>query len=782
MPVAGLLSGRFGSVGRRWRGGSHAVLPADQLPPHVAIAAVALSIAATAVPLALILEPELRGQVAPPRFANLLLGLLLSVPAGVGLAAAFSGLRRLSRFDNGAGWIYEAAVLRILVAAMLFSHAAVVGVLSGPSSAGSRMLLTAEAGLVVGWLVLLTLLMRLTASIWLRRCAAVLDAAILALFLHFGGQDAAGWYPVYLLLIVYGGFRFGVGALVGNAALAVLGFSAVAATTAFWQQQPALTAECGIALLLLPVLAQGPVRAIAEARASAATAEHGKSRFVAVLAEILRGTLFGRAQGTAADPREAQFRAAPPQLANILDLAAIEAGTYAPRTEPFDIHELVNDAVLAARATAESRGVALRGRIDPYLPYLLRGWRQSFDRILGNLLSHAIDAAKTGTVELRLLLADKDDEQVRLTLTVESVGEAAPAVAATMADPFAAGTGAVGQAAIGLALVRRAVELMGGRLTVEAIPSANTRLTVQLTFAIDKAAAEPPLQSAGCPVLIVTGDSVFAGNVCDYLSAWDAPVSWIGESDAALNYIAWLDTAVRAVLVVDGRARPLSAMSFIERAAALDGTPPFALFVAESAQIAALAELEDGEVAAYLSAPLNPRLLVNALHGLPLRADAATRKEGPQLVTGSDATAKDTEAFAERVTPIAAHPRFAAEGTPIVDQRRIEALRELGGQEGFLGELIETFHADAQQIMRRLQRAAAVADVAAFAQGLRALGQAAGHIGALPLAQLTASLRSLNAADLRDHGSIHLQRLEAEIERLAAALRHYVDLAEAQRP
>src|SRR5207248_11226311 len=72
-------------MGRRWRGGSHTALPADRLPPHVAIAAVALSIAATAVPLALILEPELRGQIAPPRFANLLLGLLLSVPAGVGL-------------------------------------------------------------------------------------------------------------------------------------------------------------------------------------------------------------------------------------------------------------------------------------------------------------------------------------------------------------------------------------------------------------------------------------------------------------------------------------------------------------------------------------------------------------------------------------------------------------------------------------------------------------------------------------------------------------------------
>jgi HPt (histidine-containing phosphotransfer) domain-containing protein len=324
---------------------------------------------------------------------------------------------------------------------------------------------------------------------------------------------------------------------------------------------------------------------------------------------------------------------------------------------------------------------------------------------------------------------------------------------------------------------------MGGRLTVEATASAHTRVTAELTFAIDKTAAEPPMQSAGCPVLIVTGDSVFAGNVCDYLSAWDAPVSWIGESDAALNYIAWLDTAVRAVLVVDGRIKPLAAMSFVERASALDGTPPFALFVAEPGQLAALTDLEDGEVAAFLPAPLSPQLLANALHALPLRTDAAARRDiSAENIPPAADTADGAPLFGDRVTPIAAHPRFAGEPTPVVDPRRIEALRELGGQEGFLGDLVETFRADAREIMRRLARAAAVADVAAFAQGLRALGQAAGHIGALPLAQLTASLRSLNAADLRDQGSVHLQRLEAEIERLAAALRRYVDPAEAQRP
>ena len=783
MPVAGLLSVRFGPMARGSSGVARRAPAGDRLRPRVAIAAVALSVTATAVPLALILQPELRGQVMPARLATLLLGLLLSVPAAVGLGAAFSGLKRLSLVENGAGRSYEATVLRILVTALLFSHAAVTGILAGPSPAGSRMLATAEAGLVVGWLILLGVMLRPRLSAWLRRCAIVLDAAVISLFLHFGGQEAAGWYPLYLLVTAYAGFRVGIGALVGNAAVGVLGFGVVAATTAFWQQQPALTAECALALLLLPVLAQGPVRAIAEARASAATAEYGKSRFVAVLAETLRGTLFGKAPESRAELREVEFRDLPPRLADILDLAAIESGTYAPRTEAFDVHELVNDALFARRAIAESKGVALRGWIDPYLPYLLRGWRQSLDRILGNLLSHAIEAATSGAVQLCLSVAEKDDDRVRLALTVESVGEVAPIIAAAMADPFAPGTGAVGETAIGLALVRRAVELMGGTLSADAAPAGQARIIAELTFGIDKGSADPPLHSSGCPILIVTGDSIFAGNVSEQLSAWDAPVSWIGESDAALNYIAWLDPAVRAVLIVDGRAKPLLAMSFVERATALDGTPPFALFVAEPAQIAALGELEDGEVAAFLPAPLDPHLLANALHALPLRAEAAARSHTvPENAARADGGGDGAAPLGERVTPIAAHPRFAADAMPIVDQRRIEALRELGGQEGFLGDLIETFRADAQQIMRRLQRAAAIADTAAFAQGLRALGQAAGHIGALPLAQLTASLRNLNAAELRDQGSLHLQRLEAEIDRLAGALRRYLDAAGAQRP
>jgi signal transduction histidine kinase/HPt (histidine-containing phosphotransfer) domain-containing protein len=747
------------------------------------LAATAMAIVAAAVPISFIVLPGLRGIIAPPRIGNTLLGLLLLAPAAVGLGVALSGLGRVSNSSAAANHATEQAVLRIIVAALLFGHAVLMAMVSGSGPATSRPLLIGVAGLVVGWLVLLPTLVWPAASVWLRRGTMLFDVALVSAFLHFGGQDAAGWYPLYLLLTAYAGFRFGIGALVGSAALGVLGFGGVAATTEFWQQQPALTAECAIALLLLPILVQGPIRAMVEARGLAAAANIAKTRFVAVLADALRAPLI-----EVPGPSRAGFAARerpvlPPQVADILDLAAIETGTYAPQAEPFDLHALINDALVAGRAMAESKGIGLRVRIDPYLPYRLRGWRQSVDRILGNLLGHAIEMTEFGTARLHLKVLGSDGAQVRLALAVEGGAESAPRVAAAIADPFAADQGNGQQGRVGLALVKRAAELMGGQVTSDTTPSGHARFTVELTLALDTAAPQAPLVSSGCPVLIVTGNSLFAGNVCEYLGGWDAPVSWIGEAEGALNYIAWLDPATRAVLLVDGGNKPLSAMGLVNRVLTMDGAPPFVLFVADPAQVAALAALEDGEVDAFLPAPLTPQLLVNALHALPLRAAHATEPPAqPEWTVETSATPDGPAPFDDRVTPIAAHPRFAAESNPVVDPRRFEALRELGGQEGFLADLIETFRADAQQIIRRLGRAIATADVAAFAQGLRALGQAAGHVGGTPLTQLTASLRGLGAAELRDQGNIHLQRLEAEIDRLAAALLHYLDQVEAQRP
>jgi hypothetical protein len=167
-------------------------------------------------------------------------------------------------------------------------------------------------------------------------------------------------------------------------------------------------------------------------------------------------------------------------------------------------------------------------------------------------------------------------------------------------------------------------------------------------------------------------------------------------------------------------------MGFVDRVRAMDGALPL-FCLSPRRQIAAIARIEDGEVDALLPTPLTQELLTmpctpycRRTGRRPRRRRNLQRKKYPSRRVARRPSAT--------VTSIAAHPRFAAEPTPVVDPRRIEALRELGGQEGFLGDVIETFRADVRR-SRRLTRPPPLPMSRLSLKAAR-LGQAAGHIGA----------------------------------------------------
>jgi hypothetical protein len=124
---------------------------------------------------------------------------------------------------------------------------------------------------------------------------------------------------------------------------------------------------------------------------------------------------------------------------------------------------------------------------------------------------------------------------------------------------------------------------------------------------------------------------------------------------------------------------------------------------------------------------------------------------------------------APQVTPISAHPRFAAE-TPLVDPRAIAALRGLDPRNGFLGEIIEAFRADAAQIMQRISRAAFAGDIGGFGRGLLALRSCAANLGGTRLCELLLSLRDIGARDLSEQGGALVERLGDELRRFETAL------------
>ncbi len=67
---------------------------------------------------------------------------------------------------------------------------------------------------------------------------------------------------------------------------------------------------------------------------------------------------------------------------------------------------------------------------------------------------------------------------------------------------------------------------MGGRLSADSDPRRGLSLAVELPFAIDQASLAVPLDLAHLPVLIVTKDADFVGDLIEPLEAWRADPRW----------------------------------------------------------------------------------------------------------------------------------------------------------------------------------------------------------------------------------------------------------------
>jgi HPt (histidine-containing phosphotransfer) domain-containing protein len=400
-----------------------------------------------------------------------------------------------------------------------------------------------------------------------------------------------------------------------------------------------------------------------------------------------------------------------------------------------------------------------------------------------------------GAVRIAIDGAGGSGDTIELRLAVRGEGSpSAPADAEAIFDPFggdaasSAGLAPGTHGAFGLAVVKRLVELMGGRIAIESGGAAKAgSFAISMPLVVDEPAVDAEFDLDRCLVLIATEDPQFASDLAEPLNAWHGDPRWIEGFGGTLGFVDRRDGSC-SVLIVDGRTHVLAALSFAHRAVSGPAPPSFVLVAAEAAQIDGLVELADGELDGVLAAPLDNRLLANALHSLPLWHSAPAR---PVMVPASldEPRAEEPPAPVEvppierpaatSITPISAHPRFGAE-TPTVDPRSIAALRRLGDGDEFLGEVIDSFRADAKEIMHRIVRAAAAADASGFARGLHALRSCAANLGGSRLCEVLGGLREIGARELREQGSVLVQRLGDELARLDAALLDFLPGARAR--
>lgn len=166
-------------------------------------------------------------------------------------------------------------------------------------------------------------------------------------------------------------------------------------------------------------------------------------------------------------------------VAELFELAKLDATHEAPQREPFAITELVHDVAQKFRLRMEQRGVALQICIDNDTPFV-EADIGLIERALENLIDNAIDHTPSGGT-LTLSVQKQRGEAV---VTIRDSGSGIPAAELPrIFDRFYQVNNRhrqSGHAGLGLAIVKRIMELHHSTITVESEPNCGTAFTFML--------------------------------------------------------------------------------------------------------------------------------------------------------------------------------------------------------------------------------------------------------------------------------------------------------------
>lgn len=299
------------------------------------------------------------------------------------------------------------------------------------------------------------------------------------------------------------------------------------------------------------------------------TANRAKEEFLATLSHELRNPLnsiggyirllqsgvldqeLRSRTGAALDRNVAHLRRLVEEL---IDTSRTAVGKLTLQMTPLLASSVVQDVVDAARPTADAKSIAVGGVSQPPAGWVLAD-RNRLHQVMWHLLSNAIKfTAAGGRINVRV---ERTKSQVEIIVADSGVGlssELLPHIFQPFwqEDPrFSRAHGGLG---LGLALVRRIVELHGGTVRAESAgPGKGATFTVALPQLRDSPAEEPMSNSLiarleGLRVLLVEDDDHWIEPVVDLLTLGRARVFVERSERAALTR---LETEHIHVLLID---------------------------------------------------------------------------------------------------------------------------------------------------------------------------------------------------------------------------------------
>ncbi len=239
---------------------------------------------------------------------------------------------------------------------------------------------------------------------------------------------------------------------------------------------------------------------------------------------------------------------------DILDLAKVESGRLNLEQAPFDLETLMDTVGETLAVGAHAKGLELAVHLTPDVPRNLIGDPLRLKQVLINLVGNAIKFTHRGEIVVSVERVPSADSPALLRFAVTDTGigiaeTKLPNLFSSFTQADSSTARQYGGSGLGLSIVRRLVELMGGRTWVDSRLGVGSTFYFTANFGVNagaSAASESPdasnaaLALAGMRALVVDDNRVNRMVVREIIAARGADVA---EADSGAQALGELKSA-----------------------------------------------------------------------------------------------------------------------------------------------------------------------------------------------------------------------------------------------